>query len=312
MPKPPTPVAPAGKVTATISAPSIGGIAVGGDAVWVANQGPRTVTRIDPQTDAVVATIPLGEPDGLVGPTNLTFGHGSLWVLDAVSSSVLRIDPQTNGVTASISLGSPTQGNTAPLGIVATPDAVWVANRWGTEDALDGSVVRIDPRTNRIVARLGLGASPESGGPTMLAAGSDAVWVGVPSAKSVVRIDAATDSVVATIPGFTCADGQLAVDESSVLVADCSSVRRVDTRTNAIVNEIAIPGDTGFGVHGIALGFGSIWVQADRLVRIDPASSAVTGTLPLADTWIRCGYSIAFGFGSVWVRQLDGVVRIEP
>jgi hypothetical protein len=66
------------------------------------------------------------------------------------------------------------------------------------------------------------------------------------------------------------------------------------------------------GVLGIAVGLGSIWAQAGPLVRIDPASGAVTGVLALEDVLVDCAYSIAFGFDSVWVRQHDRVVRIRP
>jgi DNA-binding beta-propeller fold protein YncE len=303
---------PAGKIVASIPIASVGGIAVGGGAVWVANMNPRTVTRIDPDTNAVVATIPLGEPDFLWGPTRLAFAHGSVWALDGKSSSVLRIDPQTNRVAASIPLGSPTQGSTASVGIVATSDAVWVANRWGTTETPDGSVVRIDPQSNKIVARLAVGSSPEDSGPTAITAGSGAIWVGVPSTRSVVRIDPATDSVVTEVAKLHCAEGQLAADESSVWVADCTSVHRIDARTNAIAKTISMPRASGRGVFGIAIGFGSVWAQAGRLVRIDPASGAVIGVLPLADVWNDCAYSIALGFDSLWVRQDDRVVRIRP
>jgi streptogramin lyase len=304
-------------VVATISAPSIGGIAVGAEAVWVANLGPGTVTRIDPQTNDVAATIQIGDRSANLGfgPTFLAFGHGSLWVLDGASSSVFRVDPQTNRIVASLSLGSGTQGTTAPLGIAVSADAVWVANRWGTDYGPDGSVVRIDPLTNRIVASLGLGTRPDGGGPTMLAAGSEAVWVGVPSTRSIARIDPATASVVATLPDLECAAGQLALaqDESSVWVADCTAVRRIDTETNTIAKTIPIPGATiEPGVQAVAIGFGSVWAQGGRLVRIDPASGALTGALPLTELGVPCGYSIAFGFGSVWVRQVEQVIRIRP
>jgi virginiamycin B lyase len=301
----------AGKVVASIPVPAVGGLVVGGGAVWVANMNPRTVTRIDPDTNTVVATIALGDPDYSWGPTRLAFGHGSLWALDGKSSSVLRIDPQANRVVASIPLGEATQGSAASVGIVATSDAVWVANRWGTTQTPDGSVVRIDPQSNRIVARVSLGASPEDGGPTGITAGSGAIWVGVPSTNSVFRIDPASDSVVAEVPKLKCAGGQLAADEPSVWVADCTAVHRIDTATNAIARTIPMPRATGQGALGIAVGFGSVWVQAGPLVRIDPASGAVLGVLPLQDVWNDCAYSIAFGFDSVWVRQHDRVVRIR-
>lgn len=307
-----TRVPSAGKLVASIPVPAVGGLVIGGGAVWVANMNPRTVTRIDPATNAVVATIALGEPDFLWGPTRLAFGHGSVWATDGMSSSVVRIDPEANRVTTTIPLGSPTQFSTGPLGIVVTPDAVWVTNTWGTTEAPNGSVVRIDPRTDRIVARLALGADPEAFGPRSVTADSNTVWVSVPSTTSVVRVDPATSSIVAEVAGLTCAQGQLAADDSSVWAADCTSVRRIDARQNTISATLPMPRATGQGVLGIAVGLGSVWVQAGALVRLDPASGAVTGVLPLPAVWNDCAYSIAFGFESVWVRQHDRVVRIRP
>ena len=147
-------------------APSWGGIAVGGGAVWVSNTLRHTVTRVDPETNAVAATIPISDPvtDLFHGPTDVAFGHGTLWVLDGAfrCSCAHRIDPSTNRIVASIPLGVPTFGRIAPLGIVATSDAVWVAIRDGTEAAGDGSVIRIDPRTNEIVAILGSARVPRA------------------------------------------------------------------------------------------------------------------------------------------------------
>ena len=302
----------AGKIVASIPAPAVGGLAVGGGAVWVANMNPRTITRIDPNTNTVEATIPLGEPDFLWGPTRVAFAHGSVWALDGLSSSVVRIDPQTNRIAATIPLGSPTQFSVGALGIAATSAAIWVTNRWGTTETPTGAVVRIDPRSNRIVTRLALGADLEQGGPTAITAQDNAIWVGVPSTRSVARIDPATNAVVTEIPKLRCAAGQLATTESSLWIADCTAVHRVDTRSNAIARSIPMPRATGLGVLGIAFGFGSLWAQAGPLVRIDPATGAVVGVLPLEDVLNDCLYSIGFGFDSVWVRQFDRVVRIRP
>jgi streptogramin lyase len=290
----------------------VGGLTIGAGSVWVANMNPRTVTRIDPETNAIVATISLGEPDYFWGPTRLAFGHGSVWALDAMSSSVVRIDPQSNRITTTIPLGSPTQVSTGPLGLVVTSDAAWVANTWGTTEAPNGSVVRIDPQTNRIVARIALGSAPSDSGPVGVAASDDAVWASVPSTRSVVRIDPRTGSAVAEVPALACAHGQLAADESSLWVADCTSIRRIDLRTNVLTLTVPMPRATGAGVLGVAVGLGSVWVQAGPLVRIDPASGTVMSVLPLEPVVNDCAYSIAFGFDSVWVRQHDRVVRIRP
>lgn len=315
-PKPPKPLPPAGEVVARIPVPSSGRMVAGAGALWVSSTFLHRVTRIDPSTNTMSATIEVSDPvlDPLHGPGALAFGHGTLWVVDgsANCSCVHRIDPETNRIVTTITLGVPTQGRVAPLDIAVTTDAVWVSHRWGSELALDGGVLRIDPATNRVVALFGLGSSPEQGGPTGIAAGPGAIWVGVPSTKSVVRIDPATNAVVATIPGFTCVEGQLAADESGVWVADCDAVRRVDARTNAVAKAIPVPGATRFGARGVALGLGSVWAQSGPLIRIDPASGALVGLLPLPHAWIWSEFNLAFEFGSIWARRTDQVIRIQP
>ena len=53
---------------------------VGDGSVWVANSGDGTVSRVDPQTDRVVATIPVGQ-----SPQALVVRLRSLWVSVAPS-----------------------------------------------------------------------------------------------------------------------------------------------------------------------------------------------------------------------------------
>ena len=309
-PQPPS----AGEVVAKIEVPASGGLAIGAGAVWVASTPAHTVTRIDPSTNSVVTTIRVGTDfDPFHGPTHLAFGHGTMWVLDGTAdcSCVHRIDPATNTIVATIKLGTPTNGRIAPFGIAVQPDAVWIAVRWGTEDALDGSVIRVDPASNTVSAVVGAGSSPEFGGPTGIAAEPGSVWAGVPSLKAVVRIDPATNAVVATTPGLSCAEGQLATEASGVWIADCDAVRRIDRGTNKVTSTVRIPA-TAMGAIGIAVGLGSVWAQAGPLYRIDPASGAILGMSPLDPSLVWGEYSVEVGFDSVWVRQRDGVVRIKP
>lgn len=315
-PKVEKPLPSAGRIVATVPVTASGGVAIGAGSVWVASTIPHTVTRIDPATNIAVARITIGDPtvDLFHGPTRMAFGHGTLWVLDGSwdCSCVHRIDPSTNRIADTITLGQPVNGRIAPLGIVVQPDAVWIALREGTEDSLDGSLVRVDPLTNRVAATVGAGANPAFGGPTRITAGFGSVWATVPSLKAVVRVDSATNSIAATIPGLTCGEGDLAADESAVWVADCDAVRRIDPATNAIAKTVSIPGATGAGVRGIAVGLGSVWAQAGPLVRIDPVSGRLLGSTPLDPSLVWGEYSVAVGFGSIWVRQIDSVVRIRP
>jgi virginiamycin B lyase len=59
-------------------------IAVGADAIWVTSDR-RTVQRIDAQTDAVTATLPVAS--GLYG---LAVDQESLWSVDGISDTVYR------------------------------------------------------------------------------------------------------------------------------------------------------------------------------------------------------------------------------
>ena len=117
------------------------------------------VARIDPDTGAVVRTIPLLSGD----PTQVAFGQGSVWVTDMSDDSVFRIDPNND-------LGStiPHVGN-GPEGIVAGPEGVWVAN------SLDGTVVQID--ATGVLRRVKLGSFSVEG----VALSPGAVWVTVHS-----------------------------------------------------------------------------------------------------------------------------------
>jgi YVTN family beta-propeller protein len=85
--------------------------------VWVLNQKDGTVSRIDPKTSKVVATIEVGVP-GLGG--DIAAGEGAVWVR---ASKVLLsvIDPKTNQVVKRF---GPAQGSGA---VRAGNGRVWVS-----------------------------------------------------------------------------------------------------------------------------------------------------------------------------------------
>ena len=113
----------AGEVVANVSIPAgTGTFAVGEGAVWsVSDTGP-VLTRIDPDRNAVVASIKLklehacpAEPPGC---GDAAAGNGAVWVTHLDDDTVSRIDPGTNAVTATIRVGS------RPLGIAVSEGAV--------------------------------------------------------------------------------------------------------------------------------------------------------------------------------------------
>jgi DNA-binding SARP family transcriptional activator/ABC-type branched-subunit amino acid transport system substrate-binding protein/DNA-binding beta-propeller fold protein YncE len=92
-------------------------VAAGEDAIWVLNGNTPSVTRIDPELDAVTDTIPLG-----VGsiPTAIATGAGAVWVALSGDGSVARIDADS-GELRTIPVGG------APTGVAVSLGKVWIS-----------------------------------------------------------------------------------------------------------------------------------------------------------------------------------------
>lgn len=93
----------------------VGSIAAGYGAVWFTSSAAETLWQIDPQSDAVTGTFPVGK-----GPSAVTAGEGAVWVANSRDGSVTRIDLQGNVET--IRTGS------VPAGVVAAYGQVWVTS----------------------------------------------------------------------------------------------------------------------------------------------------------------------------------------
>jgi DNA-binding beta-propeller fold protein YncE len=104
-------------------------VTFGFDSGWVANGADATVTRFDPHTGQVVATIkvPGGDPAGI-----LATAHG-VWVACYADGYVYRIDPQRNTVVAATRIGEAAQD------IAFADGLLWVT------DSAKGRVVALRP-----------------------------------------------------------------------------------------------------------------------------------------------------------------------
>lgn len=121
----------------------------------------------------------------------LVEADGALWTIckgDSLLSShgtVLRIDPTTNSIAKTIEVGP------QPWDIAVAGGQIWVGD-------FNGKIVRIDPKTNAVMATV---AVP---GHTMQVLSSGGfVWVqalDLQKGATLVRIDPASASIVATIP----------------------------------------------------------------------------------------------------------------
>lgn len=274
-------------------------IRYGAGALWVRSLGEEGLLRIDPHSNRVVAKF------RTAGGGDVAFADGSVWATSFSDNIVQRIDPKTNTVTARIA----TRG-LAPMGIAVADGAVWVANHHAITVGPNrtGSVVRIDPRQNRVVARIPLGAEQECCGPDNMVAAFGDIWVDIPNQHLVVRIDADRTRVAARIH-VPEGCGQLSAGGSAVWAANgCSAgLLRIDPKTNRIAARV----DTnGSPVYPADYFDGSVWTTTDdrRLLRIDPSSNTVISATDVApaDRPMGAGPFVAFGARSLWLSDYDG------
>jgi peptide/nickel transport system substrate-binding protein len=211
------------------------GVVAGGGAVWVANSGERSVSWINPSTDTVVKTVPVGN-----GPTGIALGAGAVWVANSLDNSVSRIDSETGKVVGTVPVGG------TPSGVAVGLGAVWVAN------SLDNSVSRISPTSGAVV-----GSIPVGNGPRAIAVGAGGVWVANSLDGTISRVDPASDAVVATV---RVGDGPsaVAVDPGGVWAASEArgTVSRLDPETNTVAGKIEV----GSAPAGAAVVGDALWV----------------------------------------------------
>jgi len=157
-----------GKVVRRLSlGDQLGGVAVGAGAVWVIRGDPAMLLRIDPQSGAVTARIPITRRRGSTQPfpIGVAAGAGAIWVLNGNTGTITRVDPTIDAVVATVGRVS-----LDATRIAAGAGAVWVA------DVEQSAILRIDPATNQVVQTI-----PVDGTPKALAAGRSGVWVAVDS-----------------------------------------------------------------------------------------------------------------------------------
>jgi YVTN family beta-propeller protein len=159
---------------------------------------------------------------------------------------------------------------------------------------------------------------PTTQAPLAMVATANALWVTIPEANSVIRVDPSTNKIVASIQtgkspmGITAGEGAIWVTNGRD-----KSVSRIDPQVNAVTATIRV----GTYPDSIVVGDGAVWVAnaegcwgcVGTISRIDPAKNAVVKTIK---TW-KYGTEVSpsdllFQDGILWAIAAEHVLRIDP
>lgn len=263
--------------------------------------------------------------------TSITADETGVWVRVGYGG-IAHIDPASNAVVATLNPGFTQYGN-----VRVGAGAVW------STDFDHNLVMRIDPKTDDIVAQIAVGQNPEE-----LTVTDDTVWVANHRGGSISRIDPATNMVVQTLTigpqgtggpkGIVIAGGDLWTP-----VPNLGAVLRIDPASGKIARSIAFDDPGGVLANGelvyvfaagalsqinvgtnvvtrIEVGEhipgmfadGSAWaVDGMRLWRLDAHTFQALKSWQIAESEVGFG-QLAFVGGSVWVALEGGrVVRVD-
>lgn len=276
-------------------------IAAGAGAVWALTRHPAAVWRIDPRSDRLV-----GKPIRLpASPWNVAVGAGSVWVTpNGTDGRLTRIDPRTGRITARISARPVYFGSVIAFGdglvftgndderykggstvskldprsnrtlgdplVLRSPQSVafgrgafWVADH-------NGWLIKIDPRSFRVIARRALHFGPHG-----VFVSGRAVYVADAHANRILKVDSRTARIekIASLPAgpiYPVAGGGSIWSGSSSAWEDPAShddrLMRIDPESLALQATYHL----GANVAAVGYGFGSVWAALGNgeLVRV--------------------------------------------
>ena len=250
------------------------------DALWVASERERTVSRIDLRTQSVKT---IGEPHPVAFLAH--DDRGNIYASGWDFPFVWQIDPRT------VQIVRPFRVKTRALGLSVGGGSLWVVDR------LANAVTRIDLAQRRVAETIRVGVNPLAS-----AFGYGALWVanGDSGTVSVIRPGAAKPVQVTDIPspfGISAGAGGVWVASNGM-----HAVYRIDPDTHAIVARIVLGTPTDF-LYGVSAGPHGVWAIEDHhVVRIDPATDRVVarirfprGTEPKAVASTPTGVWISVG-----------------
>jgi DNA-binding SARP family transcriptional activator len=244
----------------------VGSVAIGrdaaaleatGDAVWVASERERTVSRFDLATQRLTT---IGEPHPVAFLAH--DDHGNIYASGWDFPFVWQIDPHT------VQIVHVYRVERHALGLSVGGGSLWAVNRF------ENAVTRIDLAERRVAETIHVGVNPLAS-----TFGYGALWVANGDSGTVDVIRPGAPRIV--IRGIPSPYG-ISAGAGGVWVASNGehAVYRIDPDTYAIVARISLGTPTDF-LTSVSAGQHGVWAVDDHhVVRIDPANDRVVLRIP--------------------------------
>jgi serine/threonine-protein kinase len=271
-----------------------------------------TLVRIDPATNEVVDSIPVGPR-----ASSVTFGDGYVWATSYEDRTLWRIDPATGEARVPrLAGGTPLDAAVRDGLAVVTHGPFSVG--YELVDASSGAPAGSFRLPGADGAQAQAGAGPA--GLWLAASGFEGENVGLvarspttsgpPVTFQRLPIPVDPDYVFFYTPDSGSYNDVAVAEDAVWLVRDNGPIlKRIDPTAKRVVATIELP----FRPKSVAVGAGTVWVTAlydDVLARLDPQANEITLTLPLPPGTD----GVAFGDGSIWVASTIAgtVTRVDP
>jgi CubicO group peptidase (beta-lactamase class C family)/streptogramin lyase len=285
------------------------------DGIWTPFGGTGKAVHINTTTNtATTITVVQQAYDASGGSDtqSIVSWNGQIWTTDQKDSAIARIDPATDRVVETIHV------DTHVALLAVSGDTLWIS----AADAAGFSLVRFDLVTKKVVATI-----PNLGQVFALLPTPDALWAALWDTSEFVRIDPATNQVVARFKAGTNPQA-LALGDGSLWVANGFGhyLTRMDPATGKIESTIPLDqhGDAKdsfpwCACEAVTIDANGVWAIAHdtrKLVHIDPQTNRVTSSLTLPnapDGTPLQPWDVLSAEGSLWVTAAPHVVlRIDP
>jgi YVTN family beta-propeller protein len=235
--------------------------------IYVANSTDGTVTVLNPETNAVSATVTVGTLPGycIYCPSN-----DRVYIQNQNSSNVTVLNPQTNAILATVTVGAnQKQGCYAP-----TVDKIFIPN-WGSD-----TISVIDCVNNTVVATVALTYSVYG---SSYCPSSDRVYISYAAMGQVLVLNPTTYVVQNTITvGTQPADSCYCPTQDRIYISNSGSnnVSVIDCKNNTVIATIAV-GTTPYAI-AYDPGCDRIFVRnggSSNISVINPSTNTLVTTL---------------------------------